>query len=264
MCIRDRYVIKNYMKKEDVVRLTTKCLNEFIKAPNRTNLYIYGDDWVIPEGENAPRDYDKDKYVVSDPKKYHFNKKIRWSNLGYQYDWNNRTYPSGVTSIPQDLSEIALDVIRMMKLGDYKPESVIVNYYDKKNHMGGHLDDGEKDQVHPIISFSMGLSCVFLMGFHTKDLKPLPLKLDSGDVLIMSGYSRTCYHGVPRVIENSFDPTVLFEHVRKLKPELFEGENVTEVDPETKLPKNNELHAVNFLRESRINFNFRQVYIDTS
>jgi len=30
--------------------------------------------------------------------------------------------------------------------------------------MGGHLDDGEPDQIHPIISFSMGLSCVFLIG----------------------------------------------------------------------------------------------------
>ena len=28
---------------------------------------------------------------------------------------------------------------------EYDPESVIINYYDKKNYMGGHLDDGEQD-----------------------------------------------------------------------------------------------------------------------
>ena len=27
----------------------------------------------------------------------------------------------------------------------YKAESCIINYYDKSNHMGGHLDDGEPD-----------------------------------------------------------------------------------------------------------------------
>jgi alkylated DNA repair dioxygenase AlkB len=30
--------------------------------------------------------------------------------------------------------------------------------------MGGHLDDGEPDQEHPIFSYNMGLSGVFLIG----------------------------------------------------------------------------------------------------
>lgn len=43
------------------------------------------------------------------------------------------------------------------------------------------------------------------MGDNNKDVKPLEIKLDSGDVFIMSKYARTCYHGVPRIIENSFN-----------------------------------------------------------
>jgi alkylated DNA repair protein alkB family protein 1 len=35
--------------------------------------------------------------------------------------------------------------------------------------MGGHLDDGEPDQEHPILSFSLGLSCIFLIGGESKD-----------------------------------------------------------------------------------------------
>lgn len=50
----------------------------------------------------------------------------------------------------------------------------------------------------------MGLSCVFLIGGTEKNEVPLSLLLNSGDLLVMSGYARTCYHGVPRVIENSF------------------------------------------------------------
>ncbi len=68
--------------------------------------------------------------------------------------------------------------------------------------MGGHLDDGEPDQEHPILSFSLGLSCIFLIGGESKDQKPLAIRLDSGDLVIMAGRSRRCNHGVPKVLPN--------------------------------------------------------------
>jgi len=49
----------------------------------------------------------------------------------------------------------------------------------------------------------MGLSCVFLIGSPYKTDKPLGIRLDAGDLFIMSGYARHCYHGVPRIIEDS-------------------------------------------------------------
>ena len=49
--------------------------------------------------------------------------------------------------------------------------------------MTGHLDDAEYDQVSPIYSFSFGLSCVFLMGGMSKEVKPLGIRLDSGDLM---------------------------------------------------------------------------------
>jgi alkylated DNA repair protein alkB family protein 1 len=55
--------------------------------------------------------------------------------------------------------------------------------------MGGHLDDGEPDQEHPILSFSIGLSCIFLIGVESKEIEPLAIKLDTGDLVIMSGRS---------------------------------------------------------------------------
>jgi alkylated DNA repair protein alkB family protein 1 len=49
--------------------------------------------------------------------------------------------------------------------------------------MTGHLDDAEVDQLSPIYSFSLGLSCVFLIGGRTKDDKPVSIRLNSGDLL---------------------------------------------------------------------------------
>ena len=48
--------------------------------------------------------------------------------------------------------------------------------------MTGHLDDAEVDQHSPIYSFSLGLSCIFLIGDATKDTKPVALRLNSGDL----------------------------------------------------------------------------------
>lgn len=40
---------------------------------------------------------------MKDPSKYTFNNKIRWANVGYQYDWNNRHYPPEKTVVPDPI-----------------------------------------------------------------------------------------------------------------------------------------------------------------
>lgn len=45
---------------------------------------------------------------------------------------------------------------------------------------------------------------MFLLGYPEKHREPLAIKLEAGDLMVMSGYSRVCYHGVPRIIEDSF------------------------------------------------------------
>jgi hypothetical protein len=41
---------------------------------------------------------------------------------------------------------------------------------------------------------------VFLLGGRTKDIPPVPILVRSGDVVVMSGESRYCYHGVPHIL----------------------------------------------------------------
>lgn len=107
-------------------------------------------DSMYSTTSKTSKDYSLDKFLTNDYKKFHFNKKIRWSNVGAQYDWDNRLYPSFTTPMPEiinELSEFAKDLVseEITDVYDYEPEAVIVNYYDKKNYMSGHLDDGEKD-----------------------------------------------------------------------------------------------------------------------
>ena len=218
------YLVKNFMDIPEQIHLTMKCLNEYNRKPYRTNLFIYENDAKTNQNDennkNGTEDkqiqkeeeeklqiqnkeeeektynndlgpYNKEKFYVCDYSRYCFDRKIRWSNVGYQYDWNNRTYPAEKTSLPIDLLNLANKTAQFIKnelpdVLDYKAESTIINYYDSKNFMGGHLDDGEKDQKSPIFSYNFGLSCVFLMGGKTKDSKPLAIKLDSGKIYIFN------------------------------------------------------------------------------
>mmetsp|Transcript_39885 Transcript_39885/g.105373 ORF Transcript_39885/g.105373 Transcript_39885/m.105373 type:complete len:178 (-) Transcript_39885:207-740(-) len=76
--------------------------------------------------------------------------------------------------------------------------------------MGGHLDDAERCQTVPIVSISLGLDAIYLIGGRTKAQEPIPLLLRSGDVILQGGESRQFVHGVPRVIAGSL-PTELSE-----------------------------------------------------
>lgn len=50
---------------------------------------------------------------------------------------------------------------------------------------------------------SFGLSAIFLIGGHSLNEKPIAILLRSGDTIIMSGESRLCYHGVPKIFSGN-------------------------------------------------------------
>jgi alkylated DNA repair protein alkB family protein 1 len=47
---------------------------------------------------------------------------------------------------------------------------------------------------------------VFLLGGHSVDEKPTAMLIHSGDIIIMSGVSRLCYHGIPRILSTDKTP----------------------------------------------------------
>lgn len=129
---------------------------------------------------------------------------MRWASLGYHYDWTARKYSKDIKStFPCDfaelLSELAGCVDQVLK-----PEAAIINYYPCGSVMSGHIDDAEHAMNEPLVSLSIGCPCVFLIGGRTKDIVPVSLLLRSGDVVIMSGESRYCYHAVASVFSHKY------------------------------------------------------------
>ena len=114
----------------------------------------------------------------STKKRYYRNfDKLSWATLGYRFDWTARSYKEkNKSEMPDILNKLGNF---FSKLGEEvnpnsTPDSInnysftasaaIVNYYSLKSSMGGHRDDSELDMTKPVVSLSLGLPAVFMIG----------------------------------------------------------------------------------------------------
>ena len=74
--------------------------------------------------------------------------------------------------------------------------------------MGLHIDNDEKDFSYPVLSISsIGNSVLFRFGGLKRSDKTRSIKLNNGDILMMSGHSRLIYHGIDKIY-----PSKQFDH----------------------------------------------------
>ncbi|MFF7949522.1 alpha-ketoglutarate-dependent dioxygenase AlkB family protein [Streptomyces griseorubiginosus] len=82
----------------------------------------------------------------------------------------------------------------------------LINFYDGDARMGMHRDSDEKTDA-PVVSLSLGDTCVFRFGNTETRTKPYTdVELRSGDLFVFGGPSRLAYHGVPRVHPGTAPP----------------------------------------------------------
>ncbi|MER6196180.1 alpha-ketoglutarate-dependent dioxygenase AlkB [Streptomyces sp. NPDC001586] len=76
----------------------------------------------------------------------------------------------------------------------------LINFYDGDSRMGMHRDAEEKSAA-PVVSLSLGDTCVFRFGNTASRGRPYrDVELHSGDLFVFGGESRLAYHGVPKVL----------------------------------------------------------------
>src|SRR5690606_38307326 len=83
------------------------------------------------------------------------------------------------------------------------PEACLVNFYEPKARMGLHQDRDEQEFDAPVLSVSLGDTCLFRVGQRTRDGGTTSFRLHSGDVVILGGEGRLAFHGVDRVYPSS-------------------------------------------------------------
>ncbi|KDQ14571.1 hypothetical protein BOTBODRAFT_32704 [Botryobasidium botryosum FD-172 SS1] len=156
--------------------------------------------------------------------------KLRWANIGRSYHWGTKNYDFSrkLAPFPEDIKDICTRVVRYISWDDvwgssstrneedwggegpetwrdsYEPDAGIVNFYQLKDTLMGHVDRSEVSATSPLVSISLGNAAIFLIGGLTRDVEPVPILLRSGDVVVMSGPGcRRAYHGVPRILEDT-------------------------------------------------------------
>lgn len=114
---------------------------------------------------------------------------------GYRYQ---PTHP--VTGEPwPPIPERLLDLWNTVSGYPHPPEACLVNFYTQDAKMGLHQDRDEQDFSAPVVSVSLGDSCLFRVGGTSRENRTLSFKLKSGDVVVLGGEGRLAFHGVDRI-----------------------------------------------------------------
>ncbi|XP_024023830.1 alpha-ketoglutarate-dependent dioxygenase alkB [Morus notabilis] len=257
------YFIPEALSIEEQCRWIKESLISFPQPPNRTNhnafygrihdLFSAAKERKFLESSKDDDDDTKEWKLVEEDQVSKTCKsisasvllrKLRWSTLGLQFDWSKRNYDVSLAhnKIPDALCELAKRMASpaMPNGEEFKPEAAIVNYFGLGDTLGGHLDDMEKDWSRPIVSMSLGCKAIFLLGGKSREDPPLAMFLRSGDVVLMAGEARECYHGVPRIFTDK--------------------ENADISHLELQFSQEEDCCFLEYIQTSRININIRQVF----
>lgn len=91
--------------------MATKCINNYVFPPYRTNLFIY--EKMHTGTQQVKTMYNVDKYQCNG--KYSFDQKTRWSNVGWQYNWDCRCYFDTQTTMDSTLGGLHVDALAFLR-----------------------------------------------------------------------------------------------------------------------------------------------------
>jgi alkylated DNA repair protein (DNA oxidative demethylase) len=97
------------------------------------------------------------------------------------------------------MPDALLDIWRTVSGSPKEPEACLVNFYTDDARMGLHQDRDEQDLETPVVSISLGDSCLFRVGGRERNDRTLSFKLSSGDVVVLGGEGRLAFHGVDKI-----------------------------------------------------------------
>jgi len=115
--------------------------------------------------------------------------------LGYRYQSTHPLTGKPWPEMPAALLSLWADIADYAK----PPQACLVNFYSDNAKMGLHQDKDEQDLGAPVVSISLGNSCLFRVGGNDRTDKTSSMKLASGDIVILGGKGRLCFHGVDRI-----------------------------------------------------------------
>ena len=192
----------------------------------------------------------------------HLLRKLRWATVGAPFDWTKRVYEEEqAPKVDERIKQACVKTLEIVfgkevlvgeKGGDtfFDGQVGLANFYAPGDTLNGHVDDVEMNLSKPIASLSLGLPALFLLGQQSKTLEPVTaLIVRSGDAIVLSGKSRTMFHGVPRVFSDGEElPSSSFRFPETLERTFKEQDE-----------DNDDEFLLDFARRTRINLSLRDI-----
>ena len=115
---------------------------------------------------------------------------------GYRYQPTHPTTGRPWPAIP----DLALRAWRDLAGDASAPEACLINVYAPTARMGLHQDRDEQDFTAPVVSLSLGDTCLFRVGGTRRSDPTRSFRLTSGDAVVLGGDARLAFHGVDRIM----------------------------------------------------------------
>ncbi|ORZ03175.1 hypothetical protein BCR43DRAFT_482868 [Syncephalastrum racemosum] len=156
--------IPNPLGAHEQRQLIRQCLTDYARPPNKSNLdphYFH----IPSEGlwqahishptATLTKQSDQSQVPLA-----HLIPKLRWVTLGYQYNWTTKEYELDQRyPVPQPLADLSETVVRAISgttnttpSRPFKAEAGIVNFYQIRDTLQGHVDRSEDSMDAPLVS----------------------------------------------------------------------------------------------------------------
>lgn len=115
---------------------------------------------------------------------------------GYRYTTHDPASGQPWPAMPPVFSALAGSAAAQAGFPGFEPDACLINRYAPGTRLTLHQDRNERDFGAPIVSVSLGIPAVFLLGGLTRESPTWKLQLSHGDVVVWGGPSRLRFHGV--------------------------------------------------------------------
>jgi DNA oxidative demethylase len=114
---------------------------------------------------------------------------------GYRYQPQHPATGEPWPAIPSEL----LGIWSALSGYEKPPEACLINFYADDARMSLHQDRDEQALDAPVVSLSLGNSCLFRVGGLERGDPTGSFRLQSGDAVVLGGEGRLAFHGVDRI-----------------------------------------------------------------
>lgn len=124
---------------------------------------------------------------------------LYWNPKDYLY-YKKDTHP-----IPQELLDLSQSILsEFFPTPDYRPESVMVNFYTTDSSMGLHVDKDEPNKEAPIIGLNFGSTCRFFYEDEKGEMQDI--RIPGNSIYIFGKSARLMRHGLGSIYTKTLSP----------------------------------------------------------